>query len=117
METRNSMAQYNPATRDLKIYIGSQNPHIHRMVLSEVLDFPVHKLQVKVADMGGGFGGKIGVYPDEALVAYAAKDLQRPVKWIEERNEHFQSANGGRDMIVDVELGGTKDGYITALRV
>ncbi|HLR40873.1 MAG TPA: molybdopterin cofactor-binding domain-containing protein [Virgibacillus sp.] len=117
METRNSMAQYNPATQDLKIYIGSQNPHIHRMVLSEVLDFPEHKLQVKVADMGGGFGGKIGVYPDEALVAYAAKDLQRPVKWIEERNEHFQSANGGRDMMVDVELAGTKDGYITALRV
>src|SRR5690625_589664 len=117
METRNSLGQYNPATRHLKLYIGSQNPHIHRMVLSEVLDFPEHKLQIKVADMGGGFGGKIGVYPDEALVAYATIDLQCPVKWIEGRNEHFQSANAGRDMMVDVELAGTSDGYIKALRV
>lgn len=117
METRNSLAQYNPGNGELKLYVGSQNPHIHRMVLSEVLDFPEHRLQVKVADMGGGFGGKIGVYPDEALVSYAAIDLKRPVKWVETRNEHFQSANAGRDMMVDVELAGTKDGKITAIRV
>lgn len=117
METRNSLAQYNPATGDLKLFVGSQNPHIHRMVLSEVLDFPEHKLQVKVPDMGGGFGGKIGVYPDEALVAYAAIDLQQPVKWVEERNEHFQSANAGRDMMVDIELAGTSEGHIHAIRV
>jgi len=80
METRNSLAQYNPGNGELKLYVGSQNPHIHRMVLSEVLDFPEHKLQVKVADMGGGFGGKIGVYPDEALVSYASMDLKQPVR-------------------------------------
>ncbi|WP_462421542.1 xanthine dehydrogenase family protein molybdopterin-binding subunit [Salinicoccus sp. Marseille-QA3877] len=116
METRNSLAQYNPGDGELKLYVGSQNPHIHRMVLSEVLKFPEHKLRVKVADMGGGFGGKIGVYPDEALVSYAAMDLKQPVKWVETRNEHFQSANAGRDMMVDLELAGTKDGRITALR-
>ncbi len=116
METRNSLARYNPGSGDLMLYVGSQNPHIHRMVLSEVLDFPEHKFHVKVADMGGGFGGKIGVYPDEALVSYAAMDLKRPVKWVETRNEHFQSANAGRDMMVDLELAGTKDGKITALR-
>ncbi len=117
METRNSLGYFNPGDGELKLYVGSQNPHIHRMVLSEVLDFPEHKLQVIVPDMGGGFGGKIGVYPDEALVAYATMDLETPVKWVEERNEHFQSANGGRDMMVDVELAGTKDGYMKALRV
>lgn len=117
METRNSLAQYNPGSGELKLFVSSQNPHIHRMVLSGVLDFPEHKLQVKVADMGGGFGGKIGVYPDEALVAYAAKDLCKSVKWVETRNEHFQSANAGRDMMVDVELAGTKEGIITALRI
>src|SRR5699024_8561254 len=109
METRNSLAQYNPGDGELKLYVGSQNPHIHRMVLSGVLNFPEHKLRVKVADMGGGFGGKIGVYPDEALVSYAAIDLQRPVKWVETRNEHFETAIAGREMTGYVEMGDARD--------
>lgn len=117
METRNALGQYNPGTGELVLYCGSQNPHIHRMVLSDVLGISEAKLQVKVADMGGGFGGKIGVYPDEALVGYAARDLHRPIKWIEERVEHFSSANHGRDQLVDLELAGNRDGTLTALRV
>lgn len=117
METRAAIGQYNPGSGDLTLWVTSQNPHIHRMVLSEVLGINESKLRVIAPDMGGGFGGKIGVYPDEALVGFAAMDLKKPVKWIEERNEHFSAANHGRDQIIDVELAGTRDGKLTAIRV
>lgn len=117
IETRGAVGQYNPGSGELTLWCTSQNPHIHRMVLSEVLGISEAKLQVIAPDMGGGFGGKIGVHPDEALVGYAARDLKRPVKWIEERNEFFQAANKGRDEVIDVELYGKKDGTLTAIRV
>ncbi len=117
IETRAAIGQYDPGNGDLTLWITSQNPHIHRMVLSEVLNISEAKLRVIAPDIGGGFGGKIGVYPDEALVGYAARDLKRPVKWIEERNEHFSAANHGRDEVIDVELAGTHDGKLIAIRV
>jgi carbon-monoxide dehydrogenase large subunit len=117
METRAAIGQYNPGSGELTLWCTSQNPHIHRMVLSEVLHISESKLQIIVPDMGGGFGGKIGVYPDEALIGYAARDLGRPVKWVEERNEHFSASNHGRDEIIDVELAGKSDGTLTAIRV
>ena len=67
METRAAIGQYNPGSGELTLWCSSQNPHIHRMVLSEILDISEAKLRVIAPDMGGGFGGKIGVYPDEAL--------------------------------------------------
>lgn len=117
METRSAIGQYNPGSGDLTLWCSSQNPHIHRMVLAGVLDISEAKLRVITPDMGGGFGGKIGVYPDEALIGYAARDLKRPVKWVEERNEHFTASNHGRDEVIDVELAGKFDGTLTALRV
>ncbi|AXI10337.1 carbon monoxide dehydrogenase [Oceanobacillus zhaokaii] len=117
IETRAAIGQYNPGNGELTLWCTSQNPHIHRMVLSEVLNISEAKLRVIAPDIGGGFGGKIGVYPDEALIGYAARDLKQPVKWIEERNEHFSAANHGRDEIIDVELAGTRDGKLTAIRV
>ncbi|MBU8880735.1 molybdopterin-dependent oxidoreductase [Bacillus sp. FJAT-29790] len=117
METRAAVGQYNPGSGELTLWCTSQNPHIHRMVVSEVLSISEAKLRVIAPDMGGGFGGKIGVYPDEALVGYAARDLGRPVKWIEERNEHFIASNHGRDEIIDVELFGKRDGTLSAIRV
>ncbi|WP_338470517.1 molybdopterin cofactor-binding domain-containing protein [Niallia sp. XMNu-256] len=117
IETRAAIGQYDAGSGDLTLWCSSQNPHIHRMVLSEVLNIPESKLRVIAPDMGGGFGGKIGVHPDEALVGYAARDLNRPVKWIELRSENFIAANAGRDEIIDVELAGKKDGTLTAIRV
>lgn len=117
METRAAVGQYHPATGELTLYCTSQNPHIHRMVLSGVLGISEAKLQVIVPDMGGGFGGKIGVYPDEALIGYATRDLHQPVKWIEQRNEHFMASNHGRDEIIEVELAGNHDGKLTGIRV
>lgn len=117
IETRAAIGEYNPGSGELTLWCTSQNPHIHRMVLSGVLGISEAKLRVIAPDMGGGFGGKIGVYPDEALIGYAARDLGRPVKWIEKRSEHFTASNAGRDEVIDVELYGQRDGALTAIRV
>jgi len=117
MEMRASVAKYNPASGDMTIWCTSQNPHIHRFILSGVLGIPESKLQIVSVDVGGGFGCKIAVYPDEALVGFAARELKRPIKWAEDRSEHFLSTTHGRDVILDVELAGKRDGTFEALRV
>lgn len=117
METRAAVAKYNPSTGEMTIWCTTQNPHIHRFILSGVLGIPESKLQVVAPDVGGGFGCKIPVYPDEALAGYVARDLRRPVKWTEDRRENFMATTHGRDMILDVELAGKRDGTLTALRV
>lgn len=117
METRGAVAQYNAGSGEMTIWCTSQNPHIHRMTYSEILGIPESRLRIIAPDVGGGFGAKIAVYTEEALTAHAARDLKRPVKWIEDRREHFVATNHARDEIIDVELAGTKDGKITALRV
>lgn len=117
METRAAVAQYNPSSGEMTIWCTSQNPHIHRFILSGVLGIPESKLQLVAPDVGGGFGSKIAVYPDEALAGYVARDLRRPVKWTEDRREHFMTTTHGRDMILDVELAGKRDGTLIALRI
>jgi aerobic carbon-monoxide dehydrogenase large subunit len=117
MEPRSAVADYNSATGDMTMWCTSQNPHIHRFILSGVLGIPEHKLRVISVDVGGGFGSKIATYPDEALVGFAARDLERPVKWTEDRREHFLATTHGRDHIEDVEIAGRKDGTIEAIRV
>ncbi|MED0671358.1 molybdopterin-dependent oxidoreductase [Aneurinibacillus aneurinilyticus] len=117
METRAAVAQYNSGSGDMTVWCTSQNPHIHRMVYAEVLGIPESKLRIIAPDVGGGFGAKIGVYADEAVVAYAARHLKRPVKWMEDRKEHFMATNHARDEVIEVELAGKCDGTMTALRV
>lgn len=117
MEPRAAVAQYNPATGELTVWLTSQNPHIHRFLLSGALGIPEQKLRVVAPEVGGGFGSKIPFYPDEALVAFAARDLGRPVKWTEERSENYRATTHGRDHVQELVLAGTRDGRITALRV
>ncbi|AEJ41755.1 aldehyde oxidase and xanthine dehydrogenase molybdopterin binding protein [Sulfobacillus acidophilus TPY] len=117
MEPRSALAQYNAATDELTVWLTTQNPHIHRVLLSGILGVPEHKLRVVAPDVGGGFGSKIACYPDEVLVAYAARDLGRPVKWTESRRDHFLVTSHGRDHVDYVELAGTRDGRIQAVRV
>lgn len=116
METRGAVAQFNPGSEELTIWCTSQNPHIHRMTYSEALGVPETKLRIISPDMGGGFGAKIAVYTEEALVGYAAMKLKQPVKWVEERQEHFLATSHGRDQVITTELAGTKDGKITGIR-
>ncbi|WP_228728121.1 xanthine dehydrogenase family protein molybdopterin-binding subunit [Brevibacillus composti] len=117
METRAAVAQYNPGGGEMTIWCTSQNPHIHRMIYADVLGIPESKLRIVAPDVGGGFGAKIATYTEEAVVAHAARDLQRPVKWVEERREHFMATTHARDEVIEVELAGTRDGIFTAIRV
>ncbi|MEW6046169.1 MAG: molybdopterin cofactor-binding domain-containing protein, partial [Bacillota bacterium] len=117
METRGSVAQFNPATGEMTIWLASQNPHIHRVLLSGILGIPEHKLRIIAPEVGGGFGSKIPCYAEEALVAFAARTLGRPVKWSEERRENYMATIHGRDHIHDVVIAGRRDGTITAIKV
>lgn len=116
LETRGAVAQYNPGSGDLTIWCTTQNPHIHRKVYSKALGVSETKLRIIAPDMGGGFGAKIATYTEEALVGFAAMQLKRPVKWIEDRQEHFVATSHGRDQVITTELAGTKDGKILAIR-
>lgn len=117
MEPRAAVARYDKSTGDMTIWATSQNPHIHRFILSGVLGVPEHKLRIISTDVGGGFGAKIAVYPDEALVGYAARDLNRPVKWTEDRREHFLATTHGRDQVEEIEFAGNRDGTFVGIRV
>jgi carbon-monoxide dehydrogenase large subunit len=116
METRASVADFRPSTGELTLWVTSQNPHIHRVILSGVLGIPEHKFRVISPEVGGGFGSKIFVYPDEAVVAFCSKALGRPVKWVEDRRENYLVTAHGRDHITDVELAVKRDGTLLALR-
>jgi carbon-monoxide dehydrogenase large subunit len=116
MEPRAACASYNPGTGQLTCWVTSQNPHIHRFLLSVMLKLPEHKIRVIAPEVGGGFGSKIPAYADEALVCFASLALGRPVKWTEDRSENYKATIHGRDHVAYVELCGTRDGRITGLR-
>lgn len=117
METRGAVAEYNRVTDELTIWVTSQNPHVHRLILSGMLGVPEHKIRVVAPDVGGGFGSKIPVYPGEAIVSKLAIELGRPVKWVETRRENFLGTTHGRDHVEYVEAAAKKDGTLLGLRV
>ena len=118
METRGAIGLYNSATDDYTLWISSQAPHVHRLLLCAfVMGIPEHKLRVITPNVGGGFGAKIFMYADYPLALWLAKRLGRPVKYIEDRSENYKQTTHGRDHVTDVELGATKDGKILGLRV
>ncbi|MGN6673459.1 MAG: xanthine dehydrogenase family protein molybdopterin-binding subunit [Thermomicrobiales bacterium] len=118
IETRGAICQYQAGTGEYTLWLSSQCPHVHRLLLAAfVLGVPEQKIRIIAPDIGGGFGSKIFVYPDMPLVAFAAKKANRPVKWIEDRDENYQWTAHGRDHITYAEVAGTRDGRITGLRV
>ena len=118
IEPRASLATHNAGTGDLTLWVTSQNPHVHRLLMGAfVLGIPEHKLRVISPDVGGGFGSKIFLYPEEVVVSWATRKLGLPVKWTAERRESFLTDAHGRDHITDVELAVDGAGKITALRV
>lgn len=116
MEPRAALAQWNGPSEELTVWVTTQNPHIHRFILSGMTGVAEHKVRVIAPEVGGGFGSKIPVYPDEALVCWAAMKVNRPVKWTESRTENYQVTIHGRDHIEYVELAAKKDGTITGIR-
>ncbi|MFQ5741255.1 MAG: xanthine dehydrogenase family protein molybdopterin-binding subunit [Acidobacteriota bacterium] len=115
IEPRSAVAQWNEATQQLTLWCTSQNPHIHRHVLSAMTGIPDHKLRVVAPDVGGGFGSKIPVYADEALVCWAARKSNCPVKWTETRSENYVATIHGRDHVEYVKAAARLDGTLTAL--
>ena len=116
METRNTIAQYNSGTGELTLYTTSQNPHIHRFLVSVVCGLPEHLVRVISSEIGGGFGSKIPCYPEEVVVSFLAKDVGRPIKWSETRTENFQATIHGRDHLVDLEVAVKNDGTLLGIR-
>jgi carbon-monoxide dehydrogenase large subunit len=118
MEPRGALASYDVGTGDLTLWLTSQNPHIHKLLLAAfVLGIPEHKVRVISPEIGGGFGSKIFFYPDMAIMSWVSKQLGRPVKFVETRSENYLATHHGRDHIQYLELAATKAGKVTGLRV
>ena len=101
----------------IDILLGSQSAHAHQGGLSAVLGLDKSKVHVKVPDVGGGFGAKIALYPEQALCAAIALRLGRPIRWEESRRENLLAMSHGRAQISDVRLGATRTGRITGLSI
>ncbi len=117
METRVAIGDYDRSSDESTLYTTSQNPHVIRLLMGAfVLGIPEHKLRVVAPDVGGGFGSKIFHYAEEAFCTFAAKALNRPVKWTASRSEAFMSDAQGRDHVTKIELALDADNNFTAIR-
>src|SRR5258707_689496 len=118
MEPRAAVADYDEAEEHYTLYTTSQNPHVARLVLSAFYNIaPEHKLRVIAPDVGGGFGSKIYIYPEEMVALWASKKVRRPVKWTGDRTEAFLTDAHGRDHVSKAEMAFDKDNKILGLRV
>ena len=117
LEPCGCVADMNPATGTLTLYMTSQAPHAHRTVVSLVTGIPEDKIHVISPDIGGGFGNKVPVYAGYVCSAVASIVTGHPIKWIETRTENLTTTGFARDYTMDVEIGATKDGKVTALKV
>src|SRR5262245_24598586 len=116
IETRGVLAQWSDAARTLTIWTSTQTPHLVRAQLAQALRMPESDIHVIGPDVGGGFGLKMCVYPEDIILALLAMDTGRAVKWIEDRMEHFRASTHAREADHEVELGARRDGTLVALR-
>jgi len=107
----------DPGGGSITMWSATQVPHILRWMLSAVLGIPEHKVRVIAPDVGGGFGGKLQVTPEEVLTLLVARRLGKPVKWTESRTESMLSAHHGRDQIQQLTITARRDGTVTGLKV
>ncbi len=117
METRGVVAQYHPGDKNITLWSSSQIPHLLRTQVAVMIGLPENHVRVIVPEVGGGFGSKLNVYREEALLAYLAMKLGKPLKWIEGRRENFLTTIHGRDQVDDVEIAVKKDGTIIGLKL
>ncbi|MBE9476749.1 MAG: xanthine dehydrogenase family protein molybdopterin-binding subunit, partial [Proteobacteria bacterium] len=118
MEPRAAIATFDEADDHYTLYTTSQNPHVARLVLSAFYNVaPEHKLRVIAPDVGGGFGSKIYIYPEEIACLWASMKTNRSVKWTSDRTEAFLTDAHGRDHITNAKMGFDADGKIVGLKV
>ena len=112
------IASYSRADDGYTLYVTSQNPHVERLLMTAfVLGLPETKVRVIAPDVGGGFGSKIYLYPEETAMVWASKRVNRPIKWTAERSESFLADAHGRDHVTHAELALDPDGKFLAMRV
>ena len=117
MEPRAALGQYDKAEDHYTCWTTSQNPHVARLVMSAFYNVaPENKLRVIAPDVGGGFGSKIYIYPEEIVCLWASKRAGVPVKWVADRAESFMTDAHGRDHVSTIEIAFDKDHGITALK-
>ncbi len=118
MEPRTAIGSYSRGTDEYTLYVSNQNPHVERLLMTAfVLGLPEHKVRVIAPDVGGGFGSKIFLYAEDVCLTWAAKQLNRSIKWTADRSEAFVSDAHGRDHVSHAEMAMDKDGKFLALRV
>src|SRR5438105_12526885 len=118
MEPRACLARYDAATGDLTLWVTSQNPHVHRLLMAAfVLGIPEQKVRVISPDVGGGFGSKIFLYNEETICSWATRQIKRPVRWTSTRREAFLTDAHGRDHVTEAEMAFDAQGKIVGLRV
>ncbi len=116
VEPRSLVADYEPSTRALTLWISSQVPHMMQAVLAELFSLPEQRVRVIAPDVGGSFGIKIHVYQDDLAACALAQVLGRPVKWVATRRESFLTDIHARDQSVRVEVAAAADGTLTGMR-
>ncbi|WP_298819557.1 xanthine dehydrogenase family protein molybdopterin-binding subunit [Chloroflexus sp.] len=117
MEGRAVVAAPDPASDGVTLWTSTQTPHQVRGDVARVIGLDENRVRVIAPDVGGGFGVKIGIYPEEALLAALARQLGVPLRWVEHRLEHVQATTHGRGQICDIEAAVTAEGEVTALRM
>jgi aerobic carbon-monoxide dehydrogenase large subunit len=117
IEPRAAIGDYDAGTGAFTLWNTTQNPHVARLVIAAFVGMaPEHKLRVIAPDVGGGFGSKIFIYPEEVVALWASKRVGRPVKWVAERSEAFIADAHGRDHVTHAEMAFDGDGKILGLR-
>ncbi len=118
MEPRAAITKYDAAEDHYTLYTTSQNPHVARLVLSAFYQVaPEHKLRVIAPDVGGGFGSKIYIYPEEIACLWASMKTKRSIKWTADRTEAFLTDAHGRDHVTNAKMGFDADGNIVGFQV
>ena len=115
METRGIIANYRRTDEYLTVHLTTQAPHLMKTELSTLLDIPEDSIRVIAPDMGGAFGSKMNVYPEDLLAVVLSRELGKPIKWIEERREAMVATSHGRGVLAYMDAGFKKDGSIVAL--
>jgi aerobic carbon-monoxide dehydrogenase large subunit len=115
LEGRATLAKLD-SNGDITLWTSTQTPHLVRSRVADIMRFPEHKLRVIGPDVGGGFGLKCHVFPEEVLTCHFARETGRPVKWIEDRREHLLNSFHAKEDIVECEMGFTAEGTVAGMR-
>ena len=116
IECRGVVAQYDEITGSFRIWTSTQTPHNTQRGVVDMFDMPEDKVRIITPDVGGGFGPKNQVYPEEMVIPTVARALGRPVKWIEDRREHFLTTTQERDQVWDIGAAVDEDGILLAVK-